>query len=133
MPPTRCIARMQAERGSWQCIKGASHPPINNAEMAGSTRLTLPLSERLLRLQLLSRAITHHGCPPNDRAHRPAGRIGKTNAQCMAAIELGFRLQFIKHTARFFSPVDSHNSGFELAPVNTNLVTTGFNKQNSKT
>ncbi len=43
------------------------------------------------------------------------------------AIEHWFRTQWQDHTAPFYASVDLRNSGFKLAPVDTNLFPGGFN------
>ena len=53
--------------------------------------------------------------------------------QVMAAqpdIEHWFRRQWMEHNAPFYSSVDLRNSGFKLAPVDTNLFPGGFNNLN---
>ncbi|MCU0841628.1 MAG: glutamate--cysteine ligase [Thiobacillaceae bacterium] len=50
------------------------------------------------------------------------------NAQ--ATIEHWFRVQWLEHAAPFYSSVDLRNSGFKLAPVDTNLYPGGFNNLN---
>jgi glutamate--cysteine ligase len=50
------------------------------------------------------------------------------NAQ--PAIEHWFRTQWQEHTIPFYSSVDLRNSGFKLAPVDTNLFPGGFNNLN---
>ncbi len=45
-------------------------------------------------------------------------------------IEHWFRLQWQEHTPPFYSSVDLRNSGFKLAPVDTNLFPGGFNNLN---
>ncbi len=47
-----------------------------------------------------------------------------------ADIEHWFRQQWMDHTAPFYSSVDLRNSGFKLAPVDTNLFPGGFNNLN---
>jgi len=42
-------------------------------------------------------------------------------------IEHWFRAQWLEHTPPFYSSVDLRNSGFKLAPVDTNLFPGGFN------
>ena len=44
-----------------------------------------------------------------------------------AAIERWFRLRWLGHEAPFYCSVDVRNSGFKLAPVDTNLFPGGFN------
>ena len=46
------------------------------------------------------------------------------------AIEQWFRAQWLDHTPPFYSSVDLRNSGFKLAPVDTNLFPGGFNNLN---
>jgi glutamate--cysteine ligase len=46
------------------------------------------------------------------------------------AIEHWFRTQWREHTIPFYSSVDLRNSGFKLAPVDTNLFPGGFNNLN---
>jgi len=50
------------------------------------------------------------------------------NAQ--PAIEHWFRKQWLEHAAPFYASVDLRNSGFKLAPVDTNLFPGGFNNLN---
>jgi glutamate--cysteine ligase len=50
------------------------------------------------------------------------------NAQ--PAIEHWFRTQWQEHTVPFYTSVDLRNSGFKLAPVDTNLFPGGFNNLN---
>ena len=45
-------------------------------------------------------------------------------------IEHWFRAQFAEHEVPFYSSVDLRNSGFKLAPVDTNLFPGGFNNLN---
>ena len=47
-----------------------------------------------------------------------------------AAIEHWFRTQWQEHTPPIYSSVDLRNSGFKLAPVDTNLFPGGFNNLN---
>ena len=46
------------------------------------------------------------------------------------AIEYWFRSQWLEHTPPFYGSVDLRNSGFKLAPVDTNLYPGGFNNLN---
>ncbi len=48
----------------------------------------------------------------------------------MPTIEHWFRTQWLEHTPPFYSSVDLRNSGFKLAPVDTNLFPGGFNNLN---
>ena len=43
------------------------------------------------------------------------------------AIESWFRNQWIKYPAPFYTSIDIRNSGFKIAPVDTNLFPAGFN------
>ena len=45
-------------------------------------------------------------------------------------IERWFRTQWLEHEVPFYSSVDLRNSGFKLAPVDTNLFPGGFNNLN---
>jgi glutamate--cysteine ligase len=45
-------------------------------------------------------------------------------------IERWFRTQWLEHNVPFYSSVDLRNSGFKLAPVDTNLFPGGFNNLN---
>jgi glutamate--cysteine ligase len=45
----------------------------------------------------------------------------------MPEIEHWFRQQWMEHAAPFYASVDLRNSGFKLAPVDTNLFPAGFN------
>src|SRR5215475_2344322 len=45
-------------------------------------------------------------------------------------IEHWLRSQWLEHAAPFYSSVDLRNSGFKLAPVDTNLYPGGFNNLN---
>ncbi len=46
------------------------------------------------------------------------------------AVEQWFRVQWLEHTPPFYCSVDLRNSGFKLAPVDTNLFPGGFNNLN---
>src|SRR5471030_1801457 len=46
------------------------------------------------------------------------------------SIERWFRLEWQEHTPPFYCSVDLRNSGFKLAPVDTNLFPGGFNNLN---
>jgi len=48
----------------------------------------------------------------------------------MPTIEHWFRTQWLEHAPPFYSSVDLRNSGFKLAPVDTNLFPGGFNNLN---
>ena len=45
----------------------------------------------------------------------------------MPEIEHWFRQKWMEHAAPFYASVDLRNSGFKLAPVDTNLFPAGFN------
>ena len=42
-------------------------------------------------------------------------------------IEAWFRNQWIKYPAPFYTSIDIRNSGYKIAPVDTNLFPAGFN------
>jgi glutamate--cysteine ligase len=46
------------------------------------------------------------------------------------SIERWFRTKWLEHTIPFYTSVDLRNSGFKLAPVDTNLFPGGFNNLN---
>ena len=46
------------------------------------------------------------------------------------SIETWFRRQWIKYPPPFYSSIDIRNSGFKIAPVDTNLFPAGFNNLN---
>ncbi|MDO8262905.1 MAG: glutamate--cysteine ligase [Gallionella sp.] len=48
----------------------------------------------------------------------------------MPAIEHWLRTQWLEHAVPFYASVDLRNSGFKLAPVDTNLFPGGFNNLN---
>jgi len=48
----------------------------------------------------------------------------------MPIIEHWFRTQWLEHAVPFYASVDLRNSGFKLAPVDTNLFPGGFNNLN---
>jgi len=48
----------------------------------------------------------------------------------MPTIEHWFRTQWLEHSVPFYASVDLRNSGFKLAPVDTNLFPGGFNNLN---
>ena len=50
--------------------------------------------------------------------------------QGMPIIEHWFRSQWLEHAVPFYASVDLRNSGFKLAPVDTNLFPGGFNNLN---
>ena len=50
--------------------------------------------------------------------------------QAMPAIEHWLRSQWQEHETPFYASVDLRNSGFKLAPVDTNLYPGGFNNLN---
>src|ERR1700681_3247860 len=47
-------------------------------------------------------------------------------------IERWFRTQWLEHDVPFYASVDLRNSGFKLAPVDTNLFPGGFNNLNAE-
>ena len=60
----------------------------------------------------------------------PLLELEKNILDAMPAIEHWFRGQWQEHAAPFYASVDLRNSGFKLAPVDTNLFPGGFNNLN---
>ncbi len=60
----------------------------------------------------------------------PLLELEKRMLSSMADIEHWFRSQWLNHAAPFYASVDIRNSGFKLAPVDTNLFPAGFNNLN---
>ncbi len=60
----------------------------------------------------------------------PLLRLEKEMLNSMPVIEHWFRTQWLEHGAPFYTSVDLRNSGFKLAPVDTNLFPGGFNNLN---
>jgi glutamate--cysteine ligase len=56
--------------------------------------------------------------------------LEKNILQEIPGIEYWFRKQWRDHTPPFYTSVDLRNSGFKLAPVDTNLFPAGFNNLN---
>lgn len=56
--------------------------------------------------------------------------LEKQMLSSMPEIEHWFRSQWLNHGAPFYASVDIRNSGFKLAPVDTNLFPAGFNNLN---
>ncbi|MFM7658783.1 MAG: glutamate--cysteine ligase [Burkholderiaceae bacterium] len=57
----------------------------------------------------------------------PLLELEKKILDATPAIERWFRLEWQEHTPPFYCSVDIRNSGFKLAPVDTNLYPGGFN------
>src|SRR5690606_27206952 len=57
----------------------------------------------------------------------PINELEQRMLESIPAIERWFRLEWMEHTPPFYSSVDLRNSGFKLAPVDTNLYPDGFN------
>ena len=57
----------------------------------------------------------------------PINELEQRLLDAMPAIERWFRLEWMEHTPPFYTSVDVRNSGFKLAPVDTNLVPDGWN------
>jgi glutamate--cysteine ligase len=57
----------------------------------------------------------------------PINELEQRMLESMPAIERWFRLEWMEHTPPFYTSVDLRNSGFKLAPVDTNLFPGGFN------
>jgi glutamate--cysteine ligase len=60
----------------------------------------------------------------------PLFDLEKKILDSMPTIERWFRNQWLENTLPFYSSVDLRNSGFKLAPVDTNLFPGGFNNLN---
>ena len=57
----------------------------------------------------------------------PINELEQRILESLPAIERWFRLEWMEHTAVFYTSVDLRNAGFKLAPVDTNLFPGGFN------
>ncbi|MDP2246981.1 MAG: glutamate--cysteine ligase, partial [Nitrosomonadales bacterium] len=57
----------------------------------------------------------------------PLLNLEKRMLEAMPKIEHWFRGQWLEHASPFYASVDLRNSGFKLAPVDTNLFPGGFN------
>ena len=60
----------------------------------------------------------------------PLAHLEKVILDQRPEIERWFRTQWLEHEAPFYTSVDLRNSGFKLAPVDTNLFPGGFNNLN---
>jgi glutamate--cysteine ligase len=60
----------------------------------------------------------------------PLPDLERTLLQAAPTIEHWLRTQWQEHTVPFYASVDLRNSGFKLAPVDTNLFPGGFNNLN---
>jgi glutamate--cysteine ligase len=60
----------------------------------------------------------------------PLLALEKRMLASMPDIEHWFRTQWLEHSSPFYASVDLRNSGFKLAPVDTNLFPAGFNNLN---
>ena len=60
----------------------------------------------------------------------PLQELEKRVLDSSTRIEHWFRTQWQEHTPPFYSSVDLRNSGFKVAPVDTNLYPGGFNNLN---
>jgi glutamate--cysteine ligase len=60
----------------------------------------------------------------------PLLSLEKSMLDAMPNIEHWFRTQWLEYEAPFYASVDLRNSGFKLAPVDTNLFPGGFNNLN---
>jgi len=57
----------------------------------------------------------------------PINELEQRILDSMPAIERWFRMEWMEHTPPFYTSVDVRNSGFKLAPVDTNLFPSGWN------
>lgn len=60
----------------------------------------------------------------------PLLSLEKNMLAAMPKIERWFRTQWLEYASPFYASVDLRNSGFKLAPVDTNLFPGGFNNLN---
>ncbi len=60
----------------------------------------------------------------------PLLSLEKSMLDAMPKIEQWFRCQWLEYGSPFYASVDLRNSGFKLAPVDTNLFPAGFNNLN---
>ncbi|MGB9094411.1 MAG: glutamate--cysteine ligase [Gallionella sp.] len=60
----------------------------------------------------------------------PLHELERRFLSAMPVIEHWFRAQWLEHAVPFYASVDLRNSGFKLAPVDTNLFPGGFNNLN---
>ena len=60
----------------------------------------------------------------------PLLSLEKSMLEAMPKIEHWFRCQWLEYGSPFYASVDLRNSGFKLAPVDTNLFRGGFNNLN---
>jgi glutamate--cysteine ligase len=65
-------------------------------------------------------------------ASGPLADLERRILDSSAAVEHWFRGQWQEHTPPFYASVDLRNSGFKLAPVDTNLFPGGFNNLNAQ-
>ncbi|TAK90581.1 MAG: glutamate--cysteine ligase [Burkholderiaceae bacterium] len=59
--------------------------------------------------------------------HGPLLELERKMLEATPAVERWLRLEWQEHTPPFYSSVDVRNSGFKVAPVDTNLFPGGFN------
>jgi glutamate--cysteine ligase len=62
--------------------------------------------------------------------HGPLPDLARRMLDAIPSIEHWLRVQWPKRATPFYSSVDLRNSGFQLAPVDTNLFPAGFNNLN---
>src|SRR3954468_1005268 len=67
---------------------------------------------------------------PTTSLTGPLQEIERVVLEQRSEIERWFRTQWLEHEVPFYSSVDLRNSGFKLAPVDTNLFPGGFNNLN---
>ncbi|MBE0547860.1 MAG: glutamate--cysteine ligase [Rubrivivax sp.] len=58
----------------------------------------------------------------------PINELEARILESMPAIERWFRLEWMEHTPPFYTSVDLRNAGFKLAPVDTNLFPSSFDR-----
>src|SRR5687767_1386405 len=62
----------------------------------------------------------------------PLQELERTILTQRPEIERWFRTQWLEHAVPFYTSADLRNSGFKLAPVDTNLFPGGFNNLNAE-
>src|SRR5688572_32946103 len=62
----------------------------------------------------------------------PLQELERTILAQRPEIERWFRTQWLEHAVPFYCSVDLRNSGFKIAPVDTNLFPGGFNNLNAE-
>ena len=105
---------------------------MSRTEAPGS-KLNGSPAERVCYNQNESNPLTNMSVPRLATAQTgPGPSLEKQILDSMPKIEHWFRGQWQEHAAPFYGSVDLRNSGFKLAPVDTNLFPGGFNNLNKE-